>query len=96
MFTTEQGQRMQSALMDNIAGNVQRKLSDVDKEWFKSYLKDRLIDHIIKFDSNFGYWKNNILDFLVNGRREDFFIALPSLLTEFIKNLLGLPIKPIF
>ena len=28
-------------LMDNIAANVQRKLSDEDRDWFKSSLKDR-------------------------------------------------------
>lgn len=33
--------RQYRELMDNIAGNVQRKLSDDDREWFKTYLKDR-------------------------------------------------------
>lgn len=28
-------------LMDNIAGNVQRKLTNEDREWFKTYLKER-------------------------------------------------------
>lgn len=33
--------RQYREFMDNIAGNVQRKLSDDDREWFKTYLKDR-------------------------------------------------------